>query len=50
MLPINFIKKKGLFGLFKMLAVFKGGLILKLGINPAKILKYINLIFAIPKL
>ena len=31
-----------------MLAVSRDGLILKLGINPAKILEYINLIFAVP--
>ena len=39
--------KKKLLRLFKILAIFKGGLILKLGIDPAKILKYINLILVI---
>ena len=47
MLLIDFIKKKDLLKLFKILAIFKNGPILKLDINPAKILKYINLIFAI---
>ena len=48
MLLIDFIKKKGLFGLFKILAVFKNGFILKLDINPAKILKYISPALAVP--
>ena len=48
MLPINFIKKKSLFGLLEILAIPKNGPILRLGINPAKILKYINLILAVP--
>ena len=31
-----------------MLTVFRGGLILKLNIDPAKILEYINPILAVP--
>ena len=42
------LKKKGLLGLLEILAVFKGGFILKLGINPAKISEYISSILAVP--
>ena len=41
------LKKKSLLGLLEMLAVFRGGFILKLGIDPAKILEYINPVFAV---
>ena len=47
MLSINFIKKN-LLGLLEILIIFKSGFILKLNINPAKILEYINLILAVP--
>ena len=42
------LKRKSLFRLFKMLAVFRGGSILKLGMGPAKILEYISLTLAVP--
>ena len=48
MLLIDFIKKKDLFRLLEILAAPKNKLILKLGINPAKILEYINLTLAVP--
>ena len=41
------LRKKSLLGLFKILAVPRDGPILKLDINPAKILKYINPILAV---
>ena len=47
MLLIDFIKKKSLFRLLKILAIFRNGLILKLNIGPAKILEYINLTLAV---
>ena len=42
------LKKKSLLGLLKILAAFRGGFILKLGMGPAKILEYINLTLAVP--
>ena len=42
------LKKKGLFRLFKILAISRNGLILRLDINPVKILEYISLTLAVP--
>ena len=42
------LKRKSLLKLLEILAIPRGGPILRLGIDPAKILKYINPILAVP--
>ena len=42
------LKRKGLLGLLEILAVSRGGFILRLGMGPAKILEYISPALAVP--